>query len=171
IPFALENLKTLMTLHPLSDDFVELKRVLQELILSKKHEHKVFDEFTVQVFSFSYKKGLPIDISGNGGGFIFDCRGIHNPGRYAEYKDKTGKDKEVIEFFKTKSDIDVFIENAKTTVNSTVENYIERGFNSLMISFGCTGGRHRSVYCAEAMAKYLKGKYKVNVVLRHREQD
>lgn len=171
IPFALENLKTLMTLHPLSDDFVELKRVLQELILSKKHEHKVFDEFTVQVFSFSYKKGLPIDISGNGGGFIFDCRGIHNPGRYAEYKDKTGKDKVVIEFFKTKSDIDVFIENAKTTVNSTVENYIERGFNSLMISFGCTGGRHRSVYCAEAMAKYLKEKYKVNVILRHREQE
>lgn len=171
IPFAIKNLKNLMIFHPLSDEFAELKRVLNELVLSKKFDNKIFDEFTVQIFSFSFKKGLPEDLSGNGGGFVFDCRGIHNPGRYPEFKDKTGKDQQAIDFFKTKTDIDVFIENAKLSVNSTIENYIERGFNSLMISFGCTGGQHRSVYCAEAMAKYITEKFQVNVILRHREQE
>ncbi|MDD3687074.1 MAG: RNase adapter RapZ, partial [Bacteroidales bacterium] len=135
-----------------------------------KFDSKVFDKFTVQVFSFSFKKGIPNDSTGNGGGFVFDCRGIHNPGRYVEYKTKTGKDQEVIDFFKANSDIDIFFENAVNVVKPTIENYIERGFNSLMISFGCTGGQHRSVYCAEAMAKYIRENYTANVVLVHREQ-
>lgn len=170
IPFALRNLSELLKLHAFSYDYPELLRVLRLLAGSSLFENKVFDVFTVQVFSFSFKKGIPNDSTGNGGGFVFDCRGIHNPGRYAEYKTKTGKDQEVIDFFKANSDIDIFFENAVNVVKPTIENYIERGFNSLMISFGCTGGQHRSVYCAEAMAKYIGENYAANVVLVHREQ-
>ncbi len=167
IVFAIKNLNSLLNLHSLGDGLFELKRILKELGQTNKFEKLIFDEFTVQVCSFSFKKGFPDDKSGNGGGFVFDCRGIHNPGRYPEYRSQTGKDKAVIEFFKTKTDIDDFVEKAKLTVNSTILNYKERGFNSLMINFGCTGGRHRSVYCAEAMAKYIKEEFEVSVVLNH----
>jgi aminoglycoside/choline kinase family phosphotransferase len=170
IPFALRNLSDLLKLHPFPEKYPELLRVLNLLAETSKFDSKVFDKFTVQVFSFSFKKGIPNDSTGNGGGFVFDCRGIHNPGRYAEYKTKTGKDQEVIDFFKANSDIDIFFENAVNVVKPTIENYIERGFNSLMISFGCTGGQHRSVYCAEALAKYIRENYTANVVLVHREQ-
>jgi aminoglycoside/choline kinase family phosphotransferase len=169
IPFALKNLSELLKRHPFPERYPELLRVLKSLAETSKFDNKIFDKFTVQVFSFSFKKGIPNDCTGNGGGFVFDCRGIHNPGRYAEYKTKTGKDKEVIDFFKANSDIDIYFENAVNVVKPTIENYIERGFNSLMISFGCTGGQHRSVYCAEAMAKFIRENYNADVVLLHRE--
>lgn len=169
IPHALKNLKQLLKLHTFPKYLHEMSRVLNLISETKIFENKLYSSFTIQVLSFSYKKGMPIDNSGNGGGFVFDCRGIHNPGRYAEYKTKTGKDKDVIDFFKAHSDIDKFFGNVVSVVKPTIENYIERGFNSLMISFGCTGGQHRSVYCAEAMTKYIREYYGVDVVLKHRE--
>jgi len=171
IPFALENLRTLLKTNPVLSVFEELNRVINEIAVKNAFENQIYPEFTVTVSSFSYKKGLPGDKTGNGGGFVFDCRGLDNPGRYAEYKTKTGKDKEVKDFFKKHPGIDVFVDNAITMISPTIENYIGRGFNSLMVSFGCTGGQHRSVYCAEKVSKYIRNKYKVSVKLVHRELD
>ena len=125
----------------------------------------------VSINSFSYKKGIPDDSTGNGGGFVFDCRGIHNPGRYERYMCLTGKDKEVIEFFKKNSRIDEFLEKVMTVVDITIQCYIERGFTDLMINFGCTGGQHRSVYCAENFGRLLEQKYGVTVSVKHHEID
>jgi aminoglycoside/choline kinase family phosphotransferase len=169
IPYALKNLGELLNSKPMLDVFPELNRVLHELSALKSFENIVYPEFTISVSSFSYKKGIPEDPTGNGGGFVFDCRGIHNPGRYAEFKTKTGRDKEVIDFFKDNSDIDDYVANAIISVKTTIDSYVERGFNSLMISFGCTGGQHRSVYCAEQMTKFVRETYKLKVNLHHRE--
>ena len=118
----------------------------------------------IKDISFSYKKGLPTDISGNGGGFVFDCRAIHNPGRYDEYKQLTGKDQPVIDFIERNGDMKPFMD-------ASVKKYIERGFTDLMVSFGCTGGQHRSIYGAEQMAKHLKENFDIDVILTHRERE
>jgi len=123
----------------------------------------------VTISSFSYKKGFPADISGNGGGFVFDCRCLSNPGRYSEYKKVTGKDQAVIDFFSKQTDIHEFLDKVYSIVDMAVENYIERKFGNLMINFGCTGGQHRSVFCAENLNNYLKKKYGVETILRHTE--
>lgn len=125
---------------------------------------------TVKVMSFSYKNGIPDDFSGNGGGFVFDCRALHNPGRYDEYKQLTGRDAAVIEFLESKSDISQFLVEAESMVDRSVQIYLSRGFTDLMVCFGCTGGRHRSLYCADRLAKHLVEKYGVKVKLIHREQ-
>lgn len=125
---------------------------------------------TVTVTSFSFKKGIPEDPSGNGGGYVFDCRSIHNPGRYEPYKKLTGKDEPVIRFLEEDGEILTFLEHVYGVVEPHVETYSRRGFTSLMVSFGCTGGQHRSVYCAEHLAARLASKYPVlRIVLRHRE--
>ena len=126
---------------------------------------------TVTVGSFSYKKGYPADPSGNGGGFVFDCRAIHNPGRYEQYKRLTGRDKAVRDFLEDDGEVLVFLSNAEAMVGASVEKYLKRGFNSLAVWFGCTGGQHRSVYCAETMGRYLNERYGVRVRLIHREQN
>lgn len=128
-------------------------------------------KLTVTVSSFSYKRGIPMDLSGNGGGHVFDCRAIHNPGRYEPYKKITGREEAVIDFLLKESNITEFIENAKRIVIPSVEQYLERGFSSLMVSFGCTGGQHRSVYSCDQMAKFLQENYDVNVVVNHVEQE
>ena len=121
--------------------------------------------------SFSFKKGIPQDLSGNGGGYVFDCRSIHNPGRYAPYKSLTGRDKPVIDFLEEDGEILGFLEHVYGVVDPHVETYASRGFTSLMVSFGCTGGQHRSVYCAEHLAHHLADKYpNVRIRLTHREQ-
>lgn len=128
---------------------------------------------TVDVYSFSYKKGYPEATGDNGGGFVFDCRYLNNPGRYEEYKTKTGRDHEVKEFLREKSTIGDFLENIWRITDEAIENYISRGFTSLQIAFGCTGGQHRSVYSAEETAKHILHKFKseeVGVNLIHREQ-
>lgn len=125
---------------------------------------------TVTVGSFSYKKGYPADPSGNGGGFVFDCRAIHNPGRYEQYKRLTGRDEPVRRFLEEDGEVLVFLSHVEALVGASVERYLKRGFTSLSVWFGCTGGQHRSVYCAEAIAAYLHQKYGVRVDLIHREQ-
>lgn len=125
----------------------------------------------VTVTSFSFKKGIPRDPSGNGGGYVFDCRSIHNPGRYQQYKQLTGMDEPVIRFLEDDGEIVGFLNHVYGVVDPHVETYSSRGFTSLMVSFGCTGGQHRSVYCAEHLASHLVSKYpSVRVRLIHREQ-
>ncbi len=169
IPFALQNIRIMLENKNVFKNYTELYNVLCQIAATERFNPVVFPEFTITVTSFSFKKSYPEDKTGNGGGFVFDCRGIENPGRYLEYKTLTGRDKEVIDFFKSNSDIDKYILSVIKTVKPTIDNYIERKFNSLSISFGCTGGQHRSVYCAEQMTKYIKKHYKIGVRLVHRE--
>ena len=125
---------------------------------------------TVSVKSFSYKRGIPYDATGHGGGFVFDCRSINNPGRYDEFKNLTGKDVEVENFLLNNSGVLEFLELAEKLVSLSVKEYIQLGYAHLEVNFGCTGGQHRSVYCAENMAKFLKDKFpNVNVELKHME--
>jgi len=113
---------------------------------------------------------VPDDLSGNGGGFVFDCRAVYNPGRSPELASLTGRDKEVVAFIESSSEMANFLDETNKLVNKSVERYLERGFTNLMVSCGCTGGQHRSVYAAEAMAHKIKSNYpEVRVVLHHRE--
>lgn len=170
IPFALNNLREM-----LKSDFKEypyLSEVLHEMVnLQQFAEKEKEDGLEVRVVSFSYKKGIPTDPSGNGGGYVFDCRAIHNPGRYERYKKITGLDEPVIEFFKEDGEIDVFLDSVYTLVDNHVKQYIDRKFTHLMVSFGCTGGQHRSVYSAQKVAERISKKFGVKVTLIHREQN
>ena len=124
----------------------------------------------VRVNSFSFKKGIPEDTSGNGGGYVFDCRSTHNPGRYEPYKKITGLDEAVIRFLEDDGEILEFLKPVYKLADHHVERYIQRGFTDLMFSFGCTGGQHRSVYSAQHLAEHLNQKYGVEVHITHREQ-
>lgn len=124
----------------------------------------------VRVFSFSYKRGIPEDTSGNGGGYVFDCRSTHNPGRYEPYKQLTGLDAPVIKFLEDDGEILTFLESVYALADAHCQRYIQRGFSDLMFSFGCTGGQHRSVYSAQHLAEHLNRKFGIEVRLVHREQ-
>ena len=192
IPLALNNLRRLLENHPLPIDLPEITKVIWEVhgsarsaeecetnapsVVLSQHSPALpgtpQHSLVVTVSSFSFKRGLPADPSGNGGGFIFDCRALPNPGRYAEYKTYTGKDRPVIEFLQKKPPVDQFLDHVKAIVGQSVEKYLERNFTSLQVSFGCTGGQHRSVYCAERLAAWLSETYpSCNVVICHREQE
>ena len=170
VPFALENLRELLKtpftkfpyLNSMLNDLVNLKQFTSEL---QKQS------LTVKVMSFSYKKGIPNDASGNGGGFVFDCRAINNPGKYDRYKPFTGLDECVIKYLEDDGGITEFLDHAYALVDTSVKRYIERGFTNLMVCFGCTGGRHRSVYSAQHMAEHIHKKWNVKVELIHREQN
>ncbi len=125
----------------------------------------------VKICSFSYRKGIPQDESGNGGGFVFDCRGVLNPGRIQEFKTMHGRDKSVMDYLEQQTRMNEFLNSVFDIVDITVEDYIGRGFESLMVSFGCTGGQHRSVYAADALARHLRNKFKVKIELKHCVQD
>lgn len=177
IPFALRNLSWLLDNDKLTPDLPELTRALRELIAAKRFEP--FDKIkgsssllTVRVASFSYKlDGVPPDETGNGGGFVFDCRALHNPGRYEPYKKLTGRDEAVINFLNHHSEMPDFLQNVYRIVDPAVENYIDRSFTNLQVSFGCTGGQHRSVYAADQLARHLERKYGVAVSLAHIQQE
>lgn len=124
---------------------------------------------SVTIYSFSYKRGIPEDTSGNGGGYVFDCRSVHNPGKYDQYKSLTGLDQPVIEFLEQDGEIFPFLDAAWQLIDHHVERFIERGFSHIQVAFGCTGGQHRSVYSAEATGKHLKQKYNVEIEVIHRE--
>ncbi|MCU0376615.1 MAG: phosphotransferase [Chitinophagaceae bacterium] len=174
IPLALRNLKWFVENRPLGIIVPEFKKVL-DLVISEEVIEKFTPlqaseatPFTVYVNSFSYKKnGYPADESDNGGGFVFDCRGILNPGRIDEYKTKSGKDKEVIDYLEQRTRMPEFLNSVFDIVDINVEDYLKRGFDRLMINFGCTGGQHRSVYAAEQTARHLRNKYKVKTVVQH----
>ena len=125
---------------------------------------------TVTVYSFSFKKGIPEDTSGNGGGYVFDCRSVHNPGKYERFKQLTGLDKPVIDFLEEDGEILRFLDNVYSLVDAHVERFLQRGFTHLQVSFGCTGGQHRSAYSAQHLAEHLVAKYPVKVHLIHRER-
>lgn len=177
IPFALRNVKWLLEQVEWPIEFPELRRLFQELLSSKRYEP--FDKIkgsssllTVNISSFSYKiGGIPEDNSGNGGGFVFDCRFIHNPGRYEPYKKLTGRDESVINFLRQHSTMEAFLNNVFRIVDGAVEDYIDRSFTHLMVNFGCTGGQHRSVFAADRLAQHLKEKYGVKINLSHIEQE
>lgn len=179
IPVALANLSEHLATSGLADEYPYLTAIAKQLPMLPKIVETIrlssvpaFGGLTVTIGSFSYKHGLPADLSGNGGGFVFDCRAIHNPGRYEPYKPLTGRDAAVRSFLENESDIGEFIVNVKALVDMSVDTYLRRGFQSLNVFFGCTGGRHRSVYSAEALAKHIMNKYPdVRIVLYHREQD
>lgn len=169
VPYAIENLRQL-----LETDFPEypylclMLRKLTELpqFASIRNRRKL----TVRVMSFSYKKGIPEDPSGNGGGYVFDCRAVHNPGKYEQYKQLTGRDKPVIDFLEQDGEILQFLEHVDALADAHVQRFLERGFTNLSICFGCTGGQHRSVYSAEHVAHHLNEKFGVHIHLIHREQ-
>ena len=171
IPAAISELKAWLT-DP-SDRYPYLMETLNRLTALPRFAEEAPKEgvLEVKVYSFSFKKGVPYDPSGNGGGYVFDCRSIHNPGRYEPYKKLTGRDEPVIKFLEDDGEVFGFLEHVYGVVDPHVETYSKRGFTSLMVSFGCTGGQHRSVYCAEHMAHHLAQKYPaIRVRLIHREQ-
>ena len=171
IPAAISELKAWLA--ESSDRYPYLMETLRRLVALPRFEENSSEDgvLEVKVYSFSFKKGVPYDPSGNGGGYVFDCRSIHNPGRYEPYKNLTGRDEPVIKFLEDDGEVFGFMEHAYGVVDPHVETYIKRGFTSLMVSFGCTGGQHRSVYCAEHMAHHLAQKYPgIRVRLIHREQ-
>lgn len=174
IPLALKNLEKVLNRQ--SSRYPYLTSVLVEMLAAENAAPSIVSgqksSLTVHVYSFSYKKGIPADNSGNGGGFVFDCRGMENPGRYPEYKDVTGLEKPVIDFLEAKGEIQPFMDHCYGLVDPSVECYDCRGFTSLTICFGCTGGQHRSVYGAQHMAEHIKAKYPhIAVHLIHREQN
>lgn len=170
IPYALKNIEILLNNFDLPVSLPELTRVLKELTQSEVLLNVSSEQvLTVNVGSFSYKRGIPYDASGNGGGFVFDCRALNNPGRYDEYKNLTGKDFEIQKFIGEDPETGTFIGSVKTLVSRSVNTYLERSFSNLSVNFGCTGGRHRSVYSAEKLAEYLRENFPVNVVLVHNE--
>lgn len=167
---AVENLRDLADSGGL-EHYPELKRVCNAIIEDKRYrKSESATGLNVEVFSFSYRKGYPADMSGNGGGFMFDCRALHNPGRYKEYRNLTGRDKAVVEFLEEKGEVQPFLRGAWSLADPAVERYLSRGFSNLQIGFGCTGGQHRSVYCAEATARHIRTLFpEANVVLIHKE--
>ena len=184
IPAAIDNLREVLT-NQNSCPYPYLNDVLKRLVSlpefsrqekekklvpsCSKHDNK--GQLKVRVFSFSYKKDIPADTSGNGGGYVFDCRATHNPGRYEPYKKLTGLDQPVIDFLENDGEITTFLDNIYKLADAHVERYMERGFTSLMFSFGCTGGQHRSVYSAQHLAEHINEKYGIEVSITHREQN
>jgi aminoglycoside/choline kinase family phosphotransferase len=177
IPLALRNVAAFLKSRRIGIVLPEFERLLGLVVKDEvihRFEPLLATDNTpliVHIHSFSYRKGIPEDHSGNGGGFVFDCRGILNPGRYEEFKRLTGRDKEVKDFLEQQTRMPDFLNGIYTITDLTVQDYIQRDFASLSVGFGCTGGQHRSVYAADALSRHLRNKFHVRVDLRHIEQE
>ena len=174
IPYALKEIEALSKAMPLTA-YPELQSVISQLNkLDAKYAELIAPpagKLTVTINSFSFKKGYPADFSGNGGGFVFDCRALPNPGREPEFKTKTGRDWEVIDYLMAKPPVHVFLDHVKGIIGQSVDNYRERHFSNLMVSFGCTGGQHRSVFFAQTIYEWLKATYPgIHLKLNHIER-
>lgn len=170
VPFAIENLRRL--LQEPYPEYPYLCDVLRRLTELKQFTDDLQKRrLVVKVTSFAYKKGIPEDPSGNGGGYVFDCRAVNNPGKYERYKPFTGLDEPVIRFLEEDGEITQFLTHVYALVDASVKRYMERGFTSLSVCFGCTGGQHRSVYSAQHLAEHLNQQFGVQVNLVHREQN
>ena len=170
VPYALSNLRKLLKT-PFSD-YPYLNEVLTKLTTLRQLNDVAEDKrLKVSITSFAYKKGIPVDPTGNGGGYVFDCRSINNPGKYEHYRQFTGLDAEVIKFIQDDGEADKFLQHVYELVDPHVKRFIERKFTNLQVCFGCTGGQHRSVYCAEHLAEHLSAKYDIKVTVTHRELD
>ena len=169
IPFALSNLRELMTTE--FTEYPYLCEVLRQMVDLKQFADTQKRDLRIRVYSFAYKKGIPYDTSGNGGGYVFDCRAINNPGKYERFNNSTGLDEEVIRFLEEDGEMKLFLDHIFPLVDSHVKRYVERKFTDLMVSFGCTGGQHRSVYAAQKMAEHISKQFGVRVSLIHREQN
>jgi len=169
VPYAMKNLRWLLHHAELPIELPTLMSAFRSMLASEKLSALATDadELTVRVFSFSYHKGFPKDESGNGGGFVFDGRSLPNPGREDRFKALTGKDEPVIEYLNQQESVHQFLASVMSLVDASVSSYRERGFKNLMVSFGCTGGQHRSVYLAEQLAKRLRAGRGLQVVVRH----
>ncbi len=178
IPFAVKTLDYLLKNYIKVNNYPYLTGVLKSMIDSPELKQfigarELRNKLIVEINSFSYRRGIPVDLSENGGGFVFDCRAIHNPGRYEEYKDLNGNDPTVIEFFRNNTMANDFITDTFRLIDHSVKEYLERKYTKLMVNFGCTGGQHRSVYCAEQLRSLLERTYgsQIEVILYHREQE
>jgi aminoglycoside/choline kinase family phosphotransferase len=171
LPYAIKTLAWLIKNKPIPLKLKSLPGVFEKLITLPQVKDYVVkqDVLTITVNSFAYKNGIPQDHSGNGGGFVFDCRCLKNPGRYDQYKDLTGRDQPVIDFLTGNPDAQQFMSNVFPLIDQAVEAYGNRNFNHLMVSFGCTGGQHRSVFMTEQLSTYLRNKYAANIVTIHHE--
>ncbi|MFY9904327.1 MAG: RNase adapter RapZ [Terriglobales bacterium] len=176
VPYALKNLRWLLHNVELPVALPALTEAFKNMVASDKlqgltAEPGTTEKLTVRIFSFSFHRGLPQDDSGNGGGFVFDGRSLPNPGREDRFKSLTGKDAPVIDYLNQQESVHQFLANAQSLVDASLSAYQSRGFKHLMVSFGCTGGQHRSVYLAEQLAKHLRAKNGIEVILHHREQE
>jgi aminoglycoside/choline kinase family phosphotransferase len=174
VPYALKNLRWLLHNVELPIALPTLMEAFKSMVASDKLQGLTStsqsEKLTVRVVSFSFHRGLPQDETGNGGGYVFDGRSLPNPGREERFKSLTGKDAPVIDYLNQQESVHQFLASAMSLVDASVGAYQSRGFRHLMVSFGCTGGQHRSVYLAEQLAKHLRAKDGVEVVVRHREQ-
>jgi aminoglycoside/choline kinase family phosphotransferase len=171
VPYALKNLRWLAHNVKLPVALPALMDAFQGMLSSEKLQQLAPPSatLTVRIFSFSFHRQMPADDSGNGGGFVFDARSLPNPGREERFRQLTGKDAPVIEYLNQQETVHQYLEHAQTLVDATVSAYQRRGFANLMVSFGCTGGQHRSVFLAEQLARHLRSTSGVDVVVRHIE--
>lgn len=171
VPYAIKNLEDLLHTTALPIEIPALRdawsRLIQSTFLRQLGDVEL--KMTVRIQSFSYRRGIPWDERGHGGGFVFDCRPLPNPGRLEKFKNLTGNDAKTIKFLEKENDVKKYLENVYNLVDQAIKNYTSRNFTDLMIAFGCTGGQHRSVYCSNQLMNYIKKKYKIDVELRHRE--
>jgi aminoglycoside/choline kinase family phosphotransferase len=173
VPFALKNLRWLVHHVKLPIALPALLEALQGMLSSEKLQSlsSSADVLKVRIFSFSFHREMPADESGNGGGFVFDARSLPNPGREERFRSMTGKDAPVIDYLKQQESVHQYLANVLSLVDASVSGYQRRGFKDLMVSFGCTGGQHRSVFLAEQLARHLRATSGVEVVLRHVEME
>ena len=171
VPYALKNLRWLAHHVDLPIALPALMDAVNAMLASDKLQGLASsaERLKVRIFSFSFHRQMPIDESGNGGGFVFDGRSLPNPGREEQFRPLTGKDAPVIDYLNQQESVHQFLSNVLSLVDGSVNSYRSRGFKSLMVSFGCTGGQHRSVYLAERLATHLRGNNGVEVVIRHIE--